>query len=452
MQPTESDIEAIQLRGQVETLLQLLEVQERVVRQQSEKLRQSEARFRALSTSAPIGILQVDDGGRCLYANPAAEAICRGALPSLAGQPWLDAVTPEDRPEIERRLRDAAAGLPTPPAEVRVRRAEGAPAWVSVRATRLHSRESEGEGLVLTLEDITPRKEAEAELERLHRTLSETSRKAGMAEVASGILHNVGNALNSLNVSLAVVDQALKKSKAATMGKLAGMLEEHKADLAEFLTADPQGRLVPEYLIGVARQLEAERSRLLAELGTIAKSVEHINRIVRVQQSYTGAWAVTERVHLDELIEDALHLNTHSFARHRIAVVREVADRPAIEVDKHKLFQILLNLLSNARDALRDGAAPDRQIRVRLLAREGRWARVEVHDNGVGIRAEDADRIFTLGFTTKKDGHGLGLHGSAIAARQMGGSLAARSEGPQRGAAFVLELPFAPPAPTPGGH
>lgn len=446
MQHAETEIEIVQLRGQVETLQQLLEVQERVVQHQSEKLRQSEARFRALSTSAPIGILQVDTGGRCLYANPSAEEICRGALPSLIGQVWLDIVLPVDRPAVEHAFRAAVAGPALSPTEFRVRRDEAAPGWVSARATHFQTADQKAQGLVITLEDITARKRAQAELEALHRSLSDASRQAGMAEVASGVLHNIGNVLNSLNVSIAVVDQAVKKSKTSTMGKLADLLEAHKADLAQFLTADPQGRLVPEYIVGLARHLAAERNGLLEELTSIAKSVEHIKRIVSVQQSYTGGRAVTEKVSLEALIEDALHLSVHSFERHGIAVVREYDDRPVIEADKHKVLQILLNLTSNARDALRASNTPHRQLRVRLSSTGGRVARIEAHDNGMGIRAEDLGRIFTLGFTTKKDGHGLGLHGSAIAAKQMGGSLTAHSEGPQCGAVFVLELPFMPPA------
>lgn len=443
MRPTETEVELIQLRGQAEALQQLLEVQERVVRQQSEKLRQSEARFRALSDSAPIGILQVDIHGRCQYANPCAERICRGALPSLVGRIWLDMVLPQDRPAVEQRWQAAVEGLTLPPAELRVRREEEAPGWVSMRATRFHA--ADQHGLVITLEDITARKEAEAELETLHRSLAASSRKAGMAEVASGVLHNIGNVLNSLNVSISQVDRLVKKSKAATMGKLADMLEAHKADLAQFLTADPQGRMVPEYVAGVARHLATERSSLLAELATITKSVDHIARIVSVQQSYIGGWMVSEKLSLKDLVEDALHLSVHSFERHRITVVREYDDLPVIRTDKHKVLQILLNLVSNARDALRAGSAPNRELRVRLSSRDERIARIEIHDNGTGIRAEDIDRIFTLGFTTKKDGHGLGLHGSAIAAKQLGGSLGVRSEGPQRGAVFTLELPFEPP-------
>jgi PAS domain S-box-containing protein len=447
MQNTESEVEVVQLRGQVDALQQLLEVQERVVQHQSEKLQQSEARFRALSNSAPIGILRVDTGGLCLYANPCAEQLCRGALPSLPGSVWLDVAFPQDRPAVERGFRSAVDGLTPPPTEFRVRRDGDAPGWVSARATRFQAADQQTEGLVITLEDITARKEAEAELEKLHRSLAETSRKAGMAEVASGMLHNIGNVLNSLNVSISMLEQALQKSRTSAMGKLADMLEARKADLVQFLTTDPQGSLVPEYIVVVARHLAAERSSLLSELTTITKSVEHIKRIVSVQQSYTGVWRVSEKLRLEDLLEDALHLSVHSFDRHRITVVREYDDLPVIETDKHKVLQILLNLISNASDALRAGSTPDRQLRVRLSARDGRVARIEMFDNGVGIRAEDLVRIFTLGFTTKKEGHGLGLHGSAIAAKQLGGSLTVRSEGPQCGAVFALDLPFDPPHP-----
>jgi signal transduction histidine kinase len=88
-----------------------------------------------------------------------------------------------------------------------------------------------------------------------------------------------------------------------------------------------------------------------------------------------------------------------------------------------------------------------KQVTLRVASGEGR-VRVSVIDNGVGIPAENLTRIFNQGFTTRKDGHGFGLHSGALAARELGGSLHVHSDGAGQGASFTLELPLAGAAPA----
>ncbi len=115
---------------------------------------------------------------------------------------------------------------------------------------------------------------------------------------------------------------------------------------------------------------------------------------------------------------------------------------PPILVDRHKLLQILVNLLSNARHALMESGREDKVLTLRIEpgARQDRL-RIAVSDNGVGIPAENLHRLFSQGFTTKKSGHGFGLHISALAAAEMGGTLTCESAGSGHGATFSLELP-----------
>ncbi|HWN66657.1 MAG TPA: ATP-binding protein [Haliangium sp.] len=110
------------------------------------------------------------------------------------------------------------------------------------------------------------------------------------------------------------------------------------------------------------------------------------------------------------------------------------------------MIEILLNLVSNARHALRDSGRPDKRLRVRVEAADAQRARIHVEDNGLGIAPEHRERLFRLGFTTKHDGSGIGLHSSANAAQELGGSLTFHSDGPGQGARFTLELPLTPRA------
>ncbi len=292
--------------------------------------------------------------------------------------------------------------------------------------------------------EIEERKRMQMEVERVHRELLEISRQAGMAEVATGVLHNVGNVLTSVNVSATLLSDRVHDSKISWVGKVRDLLKEHQADLAEFLTKDPRGQQLPAFLDSLAKHLEAEQAELVSELASLRRNVEHIKDIVAMQQNYATVSGVTERVSLVELVEDTLRMDAASFDRHAVKIMRDYQAHPVITVEKHKVLQILINLLRNAKYACEHSARTDKQITVRVTVESGR-ARVAVIDNGDGIAEENLTRIFSFGFTTKKEnGHGFGLHNGALAAKNMGGALTARSDGVGRGAEFTLELPLTP--------
>ena len=288
--------------------------------------------------------------------------------------------------------------------------------------------------------DITALKKAQAELDATHRQLLETSRQAGMAEVATGVLHNVGNVLNSVNVSTTLVAEQVKMSKVANLAKAVALMDEHAADLSGFMTNDPRGKQMPGYLAQLARHLAAEQATLLKETDELRKNIEHIKDIVAMQQSYAKVSGVTETLTISDLVEDALRMNASALTRHKVQVIREYAEVPPIIIDKHKVLQVLVNLIRNAKYACDESGRMDKQMTVRVANGEGR-IKIAISDNGVGIPAENLLRIFNHGFTTRKDGHGFGLHSGALAARELGGSLSVRSGGLGEGATFTLELP-----------
>ena len=295
-----------------------------------------------------------------------------------------------------------------------------------------------------TAQDVTERKRAEEELENVHKQLLDTSRQAGMAEVATGVLHNVGNVLNSMNVSASLAQGVLRRSKTASLVRTACLLQEHSADLGAFLTGDPKGRLVPGFIIKLAHLLDGEHQELLKELSLLAKNVEHIKEIVAMQQTYARVSGVVETVIVSDLVEDALRMNASALARHEVETIREFAEMPPISTEKHKVLQILVNLIRNAKYACDESGRPDKRLIMRSVIGDGR-VKISITDNGVGIPPENLTRIFGHGFTTKKDGHGFGLHSGANAAKEMGGQLTVHSDGPGRGAIFTLELPIVIP-------
>ena len=302
--------------------------------------------------------------------------------------------------------------------------------------------QTELEGKKAKLEnEIAERKRMESEVDRVHRELVEISHQAGMAEVATSVLHNVGNVLNSVNVSASLLADNVKQSKIPFLGKVSAMLNEHSANLGDFLTNDPKGKQVLGYFSSLATQLAGEQESAIRELESLQKNIEHIKNVVAMQQNYAKISGVTETVQPADLLEDAVRMNATALERHQIQLVREYNTTPPIEVERHKVLQILVNLIRNAKHACNESGRSDKELKLQITNGDN-WVRVTLTDNGVGIPAENLKRIFNHGFTTRKGGHGFGLHNSALAAREMGGSLTVHSDGPDRGASFTLKLPL----------
>ena len=267
-----------------------------------------------------------------------------------------------------------------------------------------------------------------------------------MADVATNVLHNVGNVLNSVNVLAASIASHLHKSKAPGVSRLAGLLAQHKTDMGEFLTADPNGRHVPDHLERLGSHLVDEQSRLQEKVKSLVESIQHIKEIVAMQQNYAKASGVWETVALSEIVEDALRMCSGAMARHEIKVTRDFEPLPPLTLDRHKTLQILFNLLDNAKHACWESNEPDKQVVIRIHRYGNDQARIELTDNGVGIAPDHVKRIFTQGFSTRKNGHGFGLHSSILAAQDMGATLAFRCDQSGHGATFTLDIPLAAPA------
>lgn len=291
--------------------------------------------------------------------------------------------------------------------------------------------------------DVTQTKELEFALEKTRRELMDASRQAGMAEVATGVLHNVGNAVNSLNVSANVIRDGLRHMKLEHLGRLCSLLREHATNLESFLATDPKGRRVPEFLESLNSYLTGERARLIGEVDGLMKHVEHVVEIVAMQQAYATMMGVIEAMPPEALMEDALRMNAGALARHDVRVVREFGSVPLVIAERGKVLQILVNLIRNAKYACDERGGSDKQITLRTEHSPDGRVRLIVSDNGIGIAAENLVRIFNHGFTTRKGGHGFGLHSSALAAKEMKGTLTVQSDGPGRGATFMLELSVA---------
>jgi len=291
--------------------------------------------------------------------------------------------------------------------------------------------------------EIARRERAQAEKEKTHQELLRVSRAAGMSEVATGVLHNVGNVLNSINISASIVAEHLNEFNVANIARAASLMREHAGDIGDFMANDPKGRQLPDYLAQLASHLSAEQSLLLKEISFVKMKIEHVKEIVAAQQNYGKVVGLEEPVAVEDLILDVFRIHATELAQHDVKIGYNFPPGlPKILMDKHKVLQILLNLLSNAKHALVDSGRSDKQVTVQVTNGDNRL-RIAMTDNGVGISPINLRKIFNHGFTTRKTGgHGFGLHSGALAAREMGGSLNAHSDGPGAGATFTLEIPL----------
>jgi NO-binding membrane sensor protein with MHYT domain len=287
--------------------------------------------------------------------------------------------------------------------------------------------------------DVTDQILQEERKRELQSQLRDASRDAGMAEVATGVLHSVGNVLNSLGVSASLIQSQLRDSRVANVQKLGALLHEQGPGLGRFFETDERGRQMPGYLVQLGENLATENQRLKTEAAAIAEHVGHIRTIVAAQQTYARRGGVTELVDPAELLDSAVAIHFADMAD--VVIRREYEPQSPMTLDRHKLIQILGNLLSNARHALKASTTTRRELWLRVRRLDGGSIGIEVQDSGVGIRSEVLQRLFEFGYTTRKDGHGFGLHTSSILAKELAGELLAHSEGEGRGARFVLRLP-----------
>jgi len=381
-------------------------------------------------------------GPTAVFVNPAYTKMTGYPRESILGKtPRVLQGPKTSRVVLDRLKRNLAAGEDFVGDTINYR-ADGTEFHMEWRVAPLRNAQNVITHFVAIQRDISERKAVAAALKETHRALLDASRQAGMAEVATSVLHNVGNVLNSVNISATVAAETVRRSCGSDVARIAALLQEHREDLPKFL-ATTQGARLPDFLTSLGQHLGDEQRKVLAELHGLGTHIEHIKEIVEMQQTYARRAGIAEALSAESLVEGALRLNAASFDRHGLNILRDFAEAPLLEVDKHKALQILTNLIRNAKDAMDDPGAAGKQMTVRISREGAALVQISVSDQGVGIPADNLTRIFAHGFTTRKNGHGFGLHSAALAAREMGGSLTAQSDGAGKGAAFTLELPCA---------
>jgi PAS domain S-box-containing protein len=387
------------------------------------------------------GVVMTDEKGQIVLANEAFQMATAQSTHSLLGKnlstiKWIDPTGQQETKDLPwTQVLQNGSTHRSIPLMLEHTHEPGQYHNTLVSATPITGAEGENRGMLVSFTDVT-------ELERTNRELVEVSRLAGKAEIATDILHNVGNILNSVNVSTTLLAEKLTRSKLAKLQDVGHMITDHQNDLGHFLAEDERGKHIPAYLIKMIDLLLHEQTGYKEIVRNLEGHIHHLSEIVNSQQSYAQTITCEVPTSLPEVVERAIAINAERLHSHNIHVTRESSKIGIVTLDESRLLQILTNLICNASDAMKVSDVEEKKLIIRLLTPEGDLLRIEVIDNGIGIAPENLDRIFQHGFTTKENGHGFGLHSSALAAKEMGGSLSAHSQGIGRGASFVYELPL----------
>jgi PAS domain S-box-containing protein len=404
-------------------------------------LRISEYFYHSLVESLPQIIVRKDAEGRVTYANDAfAQLLCR-PVHEIIGKSDGDLYSAE-RAEKNRAddLRVMQTRQPME-SELVVEREALPKRYLHVKKVPLFGEGDVPIGVLLLFWDMTVFRETEEKLKAAQRELLETSRLAGMAEIATDVLHNIGNTLNSVNTSANVAAERLRTFKLPGLQQVVQLLLEQGDGLPNFFANDPRAQRVPGYLDLLFKHLTEQRDDALRELAGLQKHIEQINQIVAAQQRHTQGATIEEIVPAAELVEYALSIEESSLRQAGISVSRESMPVPAVKVQRQKALQVLRHLIRNAAESIGESGHAPKLLTLGLRTSAEGNVQIYVVDNGVGIDAENLTRVFSFGFTTKPKGQGFGLHASALAAHEMGGTLSAQSGGKGSGATFIFELP-----------
>jgi len=412
-------------------------------------IEQATRRFNMATRAARVGVFERDANGEIVWWSDMMWEIF-GQDPATfkpSHESWLGLLHPDDRERIRAQVQAAMQRLAAINYQYRIVRPDGAIRHIQTMGAAGDDHPEEVTRIGGVTLDVTDRVKAEEREQDLQQQLRESSHQAGMAEMATGILHNVGNVLNSLGIANTTARRELKTLRLDKLMQVSTLLRDNRDRLADFLTNDERGRHLPDYMLALSDQIAVNSTALQRELDTTERLLNHLRDIISAQQQVARAGSWFESIRLNELLETALLVQAPELAQ--IEVVREYGELPQIRTDPHKLLQVVVNLIRNARDAVQACASDRRRIRVKLEL-DGNHARVTIEDSGIGMPEDVLSQLFRFGFTTKENGHGFGLHNSANVAREIGATLTAHSDGVGHGSRFILRLPIdRPESPRP---
>ena len=379
--------------------------------------------------------------------NPSAEKIVGMGAVDAGPDEWSDQyglffhdkVTlfpPEDLP-----LTLALQGQATDNVEIFVRNPsvpEGV--YVSVNSRPLQSEDGISGG-VAVFRDVTERVLND---EALAQAFAQ-----GRLEIVDTILHNIGNAINSVSAGVDTLYEHVASDRLIQrFNALARAVKSHQADWGDYIQNDPQGQKVLPFMLALAEDFSTQNEQLVGTIERVRTRTLHIVDIVRTQKSFDNVRVTAKDIDLQQALLDALKLQQDSIDKRGIHVDIDCANAPAeIRIQESQFNQMLVNLIKNSIEAIDQlaqsgGLSEAPRIEIRAYV-DDTFFNLDITDNGIGISEKDTKVIFTAGYTTKETGSGLGLHSIANFVAGSGGQIVPLSEGQGKGTTMRVRLRLA---------
>lgn len=282
------------------------------------------------------------------------------------------------------------------------------------------------------------------ELKEAQRELVDKARKAGMADIAASVLHNIGNTLNSIIISTQTLTSTLNNSQINNVTRANELLKSNLDNLNVFLTNDPKGKKLMEYYLLVGDNLQIEKKILQEHISRVADKTKVIEDIIVAQRDYATVEQQLEPINLIQILEDTCKLQDDRLNKLHITLRKEFGTSSMVLGNKVKIMHIMINLFENAQDAMSETLETKRILGIVVLRKDD-YVQMLISDTGCGIEQKNLKTIFSHGYTTRKEKHGFGLHSCANYMMEMGGRIEAQSEGPGKGAIISLEFKAATP-------
>ena len=417
------------------------------VADRTKDLEQSEIKIRAILDNIGEGIIVLDENGTIESINPAAQNIFNMTEADAVGLNsalLLVHSAADDAAEFDQYNDETDGAFHSndnqQPKEYHGLRSDGStfPLEFVVSAMNVGNRRLR----VCILRDVTARKETESTLADAQGQLVDAAHKSGMADMATGVLHNIGNILNSVNLAGDEIQRISAASKISGLIKANDLLQAQE-NMSDFLANDARGQKLPAYFIKMGKVLNDEINQINTESKALIQKTTMMKEVISTQQSYAKSGFHSEQLNIAELVEDALKIQEASLKKWGVKLEKNYADTPACTGQKSKLLQVITNLVKNAKEAMNDNDQYNRpkEMHIETGMINDTALYLTIKDNGCGISEEQLTKIFNHGFTTKETGHGFGLHTCANAMTEMKGNLKVDSEGVQKGATFTVTIP-----------
>ncbi len=421
-----------------ETLAEHRDNLEMLVEKRTHALKEAEIKTRSLLENSPDYIINIDRDFKIQYINRTAPGL---SLVRTKQADLFDYLMPEHHETFKQKIQQTFRTGSGDKIETKVKNVYGIVFWYEIRLVAV-KKDYQVREVMLIATDITKRKKAEDELSQAQKELIEKAHQAGMADVASSTLHNVGNLLNSVKTSSRILFELSAESNIEDLLKANAMLKENMGSIETFITSDPNGIKLLKYYLQLGNSLAEEQNKITKHSKRMLELISLIENVMVAQRNYAGVSSLSDKYDIAEIIDDALAINEAALKAGNVNVIKEYIITPTLIVQKAKLMHILINLIKNAIEAMAKTPRQQRNLTVVIRGHSG-IVQIAVSDNGEGISSDKLGKVFNSNYSTKIEGHGFGLHSSAIYMSEMGAKIWAESDGEGKGATFVLQFPQA---------